>query len=149
MAPQQTQQNDGIRDDLKQLLNALNQNRTDVTGRIDELDRKLSQQNQFVQNRFEELRRELQQMFVAKAEFTPKHDILEQRIAKIEALVDNSRPAMAEYEAVKAQVKQNADELDEMTKNRQGLPGRIIPFITVAIAIITVILTLLQHVQVK
>lgn len=145
MAPQ----NDAIHGDIQQVIHALQQNKQDITQQINDLARRQEQQTTATQTKFEELRKELQQLFVPRSEYDPRHSALEQRILTIEKAHENGYTVMQEFTVLKEQVRQNKDEIEELESARQGLAGRIIPVIAVIASVVSVLLTMLQHIQIR
>lgn len=145
MAPQ----NDAIHGDIQQVIQALQQNKQDITQQINDLARRQEQQTTATQTKFEELRKELQQLFVPRSEYDPRHSALEQRILTIEKAHENGYAVMQEFTVLKEQVRQNKDEIEELEGARQGVAGRIIPVIAVIASVVSVLLTMLQHIQIR
>lgn len=136
-------QSNNNNDAISELIRTLQQDRRDVTSRLEEIDRKASN----VPMQIDALRKELLQLFVTRSEYDPKHAILESRISKIEGAETDRQKLLEEFWNMKAQVRLNADDIDNLKDHQQGATSRWVGWIGVVIGVGSLLVTVLSHLQ--
>lgn len=144
------QSNDGLRGDLKELLGALQDNRAAIAQQLAELDRKVDE----VPNKIEQMRREqaaqmqqlridFERLFVAKAEYEPRHAAVLSKIAEYDALVRESKKTTEDWIEMKGRVK----TLERKVEEDKGKMSRLLPWIALGISAVTALISVLQHIH--
>lgn len=144
------QSNDGLRGDLKELLGALQDNRAAIAQQLAELDRKMDE----VPNKIEQMRREqaaqmqqlridFERLFVAKAEYEPRHAAVLSKIAEYDALVRESKKTTEDWIEMKGRVK----TLERKVEEDKGKMSRLLPWIALGISAVTALISVLQHIH--
>lgn len=146
---------DGLGATLQELLRTLQENgrntaeeRRLLTQKMDDLSRSLNDVRREQQSAIDSLRRDFERLFVSHAEYDPKHQIVLDKIREYDAILASSRAAQEEYVRYKAKVDELRTDLEDMKKRQEGAAGRILPWISIAIAIASVALTYLQHIPI-
>lgn len=144
------QSNDGLRGDLKKLLGALQDNRAAIAQQLAELDRKMDE----VPNKIEQMRREqaaqvqqlridFERLFVAKAEYEPRHAAVLSKIAEYDALVRESKKTTEDWIEMKGRVK----TLERKVEEDKGKMSRLLPWIALGISAVTALISVLQRIH--
>ena len=105
---------------------------------------------------FAEQRRELERVFVPISRYDPERAAMLARMDEYDRIIRAAAPQQAEYEQLKATVRQQGeilkdqdDTIESMKQRAQGQAARALPFIGIAISIITVLITILGHVHIN
>jgi predicted nucleic acid-binding Zn-ribbon protein len=119
-----TVEDNALRQDLRDILQALQKDRTDVADKIDNVDSKLEGIRRENRAALDELRRDLQNYFLAKSEFVPYQQLVTQQFSEQTRRI-------------------------ERLEGRPGdLTSKALAFIAVGVSVLSVIITLLQHVSI-
>lgn len=132
---------------MQQLIVALQESRGRTEQQLTELSRKLDQLGRDLISTESRLRTDLQTQFVSRAEYDPRHKILETRIEDFEKHVKESEVESRQVAVTMAEVKQLRVDLEELDTRIRGVSQRAVPWIAVTIALISAIASILQHIQ--
>lgn len=121
----------------------------DVRPQIDQLRRELNTSQQ-------DLRRELQNLFVTRAEYDPRHKILEDRMNLLDKILIEQNQAAIERAKLQQQlIQQDKDydllsaSVDRIEERQRNALSRAVPWVATVIAVLSGMLNLLQHIQLK
>lgn len=154
----------------------LNETLRDLTRKIDDIPNKLENMRKEFQTGQQDLRRELFNTFVPKNEYDPKHTILIERTAKTEGAIERVANIMdnmerrlvvieskiTEYDRIVAESRTNTPtyyamvgdvqglkrEIEEVKKRGEAIWTKVLGAAGVAIAITSLVITLVQHVSI-
>ena len=132
---------------MQQLIVALQESRGRTEQQLTELSRKLDQLGRDLTSTESRLRADLQNQFVSRAEYDPRHKILEVRIEEFERHVKESEIESRQVAVTMAEVKQLRVDHEELDNRVRGVGQRAVPWIAVIIALISAVASILQHVQ--
>lgn len=123
---------------LKRITQALQDNRGQTEKHLTDLERKIDQ-----------LSRDIQNQFVTKLEYDPRHKYLEDKMEVFERHMLNSEIESRVFAVTQLEVKQLTEDVKELDIRQRGAAARAIPWITVSISLIALITAILQHVQLR
>lgn len=142
---------------VTQLTTALRESRSKTDQQLDELSRKL----ELVVPKIEQLQRDILVMqadmrtqYVTRAEYDPRHKVLEDKLSMYDRMVTDSRPMQERFFSMESDIRNqksinaNFEKAIEDADDRQrGALGRIVPWVSVAIAVLSLLSSFLGHIQ--
>lgn len=158
MAPYRPQEsnNDDIRGDIQRLLATLQENnraaaedRIKLSAKVDAIPDMLNQIRREQSNAISELRRDFERLFVPRAEYDPKHQVLLDKIREYDQIISDSRKSQEEWVKRGERLNNINDELNKLKGRSSALAGRILPWVALALSFASVALTYAQHISVK
>lgn len=148
--------NDDIRGDIQQLLTAMQENsrqatqdRIQLQAKVDALPEMLNQIRREQSNAISELRRDFERLFVPRAEYDPKHQVLLDKIKEYDQIISEGRKNQEEWVKRGEKLNNINDELNKLKGRSSALAGRVLPWVALALSFASVALTYAQHVALK
>jgi chromosome segregation ATPase len=153
---QEQQPHEDLRGDLRELLNVLQDNRSSIAAKLEQLDNKL----ETVPAKLELMRRDsaedlrvlenkLTTLFVPRSEYEPRHLALVEKTKEYDRIIADSQKTQQEYVLYKSRVDTLEERLQEMKNRQDTMTSRFIPWVGAAIALVSFIINFVQHVQIK
>lgn len=136
---------------IEGLTKALQDSRNRTEQQLARLESKLDQLSRDLVVAEGEIRRELQTQFVTKAEYDPRHRIIENQIASTLDVVNkhiaDAEARWREQAVMRVEISQLQEDYKDLDTRQRGATARAVPWIAVAIAFLSAVFQMLQHVQ--
>jgi chromosome segregation ATPase len=134
---------DDIRSSLRDLLVELQENRKAINAQLDALNKKVD----LMPDKVEFLRREMLTVFISRSEYDPKHQILVDKQARYDRLLDERAKLDQAFVELKSTVEQQSKEIKANTERSASSSVRIIQFTAIVVAVAGFLLNLFQHIH--
>ena len=136
---------------IEGLTKALQDSRNRTEQQLARLESKLDQLSRDLVVAEGEIRRELQTQFVTKAEYDPRHRIIENQIVSTLDVVNkhiaDAETRWREQAVMRVEISQLQEDYKDLDTRQRGATARAVPWIAVAIAFLSAVFQILQHVQ--
>lgn len=147
---------DDVRGDVQKLLSAIQENnksaiedRVRLTAKVDAIPEMFNQLRREQSQAIDSLRRDFERLFVPRAEYDPKHNVILDKIKEYDDIIRSSRAAQDEYSALKQTVKTHSQQILDLETHSGGTVNRVAMWISVAIAVLSLLLNFASHLQVR
>lgn len=132
-----------LEDTIRQLVTVLQDSRRALDQQFTDLKGEYAKQA----DRLEALRKELPTLYVSRVEYDPKHTVILDRIKEYDQIIKDSQKTREEFIQLKSKVESHEDELEDLEDKMTSGPARIIQYISIAISIVTFLITLLHNIK--
>lgn len=160
MAPRDPQDiYEKILDEIRDNSKASHSDRILVQQKIDDLARKQDSMSGMIDavrreqaNAIDTLRRDFERLFVSRAEYDPKHQVVIDKIREYDGIIRDSQSKMGEYYDLKNTVKQLGNDhvelrtdFEKYKEHRESTFSRVYPWILTFFTLISLIITVLTY----
>lgn len=132
---------------MQQLTQALQESRGRTEQQLTDLSRKLDQLARDLQTTESRLRADLQTQFISRQEYDPRHAQLEQKAVAFEKHIQDAEQQFRTIAILQVEQKQLRLDFDELDSRQRTVASRAVPWIAVAISLISAVAAVLQHIQ--
>lgn len=143
-----------LRGDVQRLLATLQENnraaiedRNRLQAKVDGIPEMFNQLRRENQAALEVLKKDFERMFVARASYDPEHKFILDKIAEYDRILREAKSSQDEYSQFKQQIKDNAEDIQNLQKHQDGAGSRVVMWGSIIIAIISLAINLLSHIH--
>lgn len=132
---------------IEGLIQALQTSRGRTELQLARLEQKLDQLSRDLTLAESEIRKELQTQFVTKAEYEPRHHILEVQNESFTRHIDNAQQKWREIAVMRVEVSQLQEDYKTLDERQRGATTRALPWIAIVLTFLGTLYQVLQHIQ--
>lgn len=139
---------------LKESAKAYQEDRKAMAVKIDAIPDALDKIRREQTDQLRALRQDFERLFVPFTKYDPEYRFLMDKVREYDGIIKDSHTQMEEYYNLKNTVKQQGLDHQELSlafdkykEHQSGLFSRVSPWILTAIAIISLVISVFQHVQ--